>query len=584
MRNAIDPIRLEVLKNALESIADEMALIILRSAFSGIVRDAMDYSTAICDAQGRTLAQGLTTPLHLGSFHDAMRNLVATWGERAAPGDVFIFNDPYLAAGQHLPDVYIVAPVFVGERICGWATTLAHQNDVGGIVPGSNAIGSTEIFQEGLRLPILKLKDRGRPNETLWEIIRANVRVPDKVAGDLQAQISACEVAKRSFSDLVCRYGEDKTADYFDQLQDYAERLTRAEFAEMPDGVYRFSNFIDGLGEDPEPIPFSVKLTIVGDGVEVDWTGCSPEVPAGINAPFCFTKAATYVALRSVLQSDVPNSEGFTRAIRVVAPEGTIVNPRFPAPCGARGITGMRMIDCLMGALAQVVPDRVPADNHGGPTLISIASYDHGRSFIFVETFMGNSGSAPTHDGQEAVTHVCGNQSNIPVEMLERDQPLLVEEYGFLPDTGGAGRYRGGLSLARSFRILSDTALLNVRSDKRRFPPYGLEGGKAGAPSWNFLDRDGHRRTLPVLLTAPVALRKGDVYTAVLAGGGGYGDPFEREPELVLKDVVAGKVSVAAAKRDYGVVIRGRAAPRIDAAATKAMRAAKVPRSLALAK
>ena len=306
---------LEVVKNALDTIADELALIIMRTAYSSIVRDAMDYSTAICDANGHTLAQGLTTPLHLGSFFDAMANLVRNHAPTAVPGDVFIFNDPYLAAGQHLPDMYIVRPIFIDGAIEGWATTVAHLNDIGGIVPGSNSIGSTEIFQEGLRFPVLKLYQAGVENQTIWDILAANVRVPDKVLGDVKAQVSACLVGEREFKSLFKRYGRETLHLTFQAIHDYAENLARAEFSDIPDGTYHFVNHIDGLGEDPEPIRFQVALTVRGSEVVVDWTGTSAQVRGGINAPYPFTKAAAYAALRSVLGADVPNAQGFTRPI-----------------------------------------------------------------------------------------------------------------------------------------------------------------------------------------------------------------------------------------------------------------------------
>jgi N-methylhydantoinase B len=577
----MNPFLLEIVKNALETIADELALIVMRTAYSSIVRDAMDFSTAVCDREGRTLAQGLTTPLHLGSFFDAMQNLIAVAqrGGGVRDGDIYIFNDPYLAAGQHLPDIYIVKPIFVGGELEGWATTVAHHNDVGGMVPGSNSIGSTEIFQEGLRLPVLKLLDAGVENRAIWDIVAANVRVPDKVIGDLRAQIAACHVGEREFAALFARYGAPLLREAFAAIHDYAERLARAEIAEIPDGTYRFENFIDGFGDDPQPIPFRVALTIRGDAAIVDWSGTSPQVPAGINSPVPFTKAAVYAALRSVLSADIPNAQGFTRAVEVRAPVGSICNPLPPAACGARGITGFRMIDCLLGALAQALPQRVPADSSGGSTLPSIGGMHAGKPFVNVETLMGTWGAAPTHDGQEGVAHVGANQSNVPIEMIEAEYPIRIEQYALVPDSGGAGKFRGGLSMVRDYRLLADEATLTVRSDKRRFPPFGLHGGKPGMPSLNVVNPDGEARVLPVLLTTPYPLRKGDLFRHRLAGGGGYGDPFERDPGLVLRDFGQGRVSADHAREAYGVVIRD---SKVDEPATRALRNnrgdAKAPR------
>lgn len=554
-RPAISPFQLEIIKNALDTIADELALIVMRTAYSSIVRDAMDYSTAICDAGGNTLAQGVTTPLHLGSFHDAMQNLIRAQAEQIHEGDLFIFNDPYLAAGQHLPDIYIVRPIFIDGSIEAWATTVGHQNDVGGLVPGSNALGSVDIFQEGLRLPLLKLHDRGRDNSAIWDIIAANVRVPEKVVGDIKAQVAACHVGEREMRALFARHGGEVLRAAFADIHDYAERLARAEFTDIPDGTYRFSNMIDGLGEHPVPIPFHVALTVRGSDITVDWTGTSPQVKAGINAAVPFTKAAVYTALRSVMTSEVPNCHGFTRPVTVIAPPGTVANPLPPAACGARGITGYRMIDCLLGALAQAVPERVTADGQGGATLPSIGGYHNGRPFVFVETTMGTWGATATHDGQDGVAHMGANQSNVPIELIEQEYPLRVEEYGLVPDTGGPGRFRGGQSIVREFRILADEVTFTVRSDKRRFPPYGLQGGSVGTSSWNIINPGPQQRALPVLTTELVTLRKGDVWRHIMAGGGGFGPAFERDPAHVLRDVRLGRVSVPHARDAYGVVV-----------------------------
>lgn len=550
------PFLLEIIKNALDTIADELALSIMRTAYSSIVRDAMDYSTAICDANGQTLAQGLTTPLHLGSFFDAMKNLIEVFRGNIFEGDVFIFNDPYLAAGQHLPDMYVVRPIFIEGNIEGWVTTVAHLNDIGGIVPGSNSIGSVEIYQEGLRLPVLKLYEANVEQSAIFEIINANVRVPDKVEGDIRAQVSACLIGEREYKSLFARYGAEVCRQAFVDIHDYAEKLARAEFQDIPDGVYRFENYIDGIGENPEPIKFCVALTVAGDEVTVDWTGTSGQIKGGINAPLPFTKAAAYAALRSVLAVDVPNAQGFTRAIKLIAPPGSIVNPLAPAACGARGITGFRMIDCLMGALAKAVPARIPADGSGGATLPAIGGIHDGKPFVFVETMMGTWGGAPEHDGQEGVAHIGANQSNIPVEMIEREQPLRVERYGLVPDSGGAGKYRGGLSIVREFRLLADEAVISVRSDKRDHPPFGLAGGKSGRPSLNVINPGtDEERILPVLFKEPVQLKRGDVYRHIMAGGGGFGNPLERDVALVLHDLEQGRITEDHARTAYGVIV-----------------------------
>ncbi|MEA2985094.1 MAG: N-methylhydantoinase [Alphaproteobacteria bacterium] len=575
-RSNIDPIRLEVLRNAFDTIADEMALILMRTAHSPIVRDSMDYSTALCDAQGRTLAQGVTTPMHLGSFYDAMEHLIERYRDNTHPGDIFIANDPYAAAGQHLPDIYIVEPIFHGGSIVAWATTLAHHADVGGIVPGSNALSAYEIYQEGLRLPFVKLVDRGVNNDILWEVIGLNVRVPDEVLGDLRAQMSACVAAKRGFLEIIERYGMDEVMLYIEELHDYTERLTRAEISDIPNGVYRFTDHIDGLGQNPEPVVIQVEVTVKDDAITADFSGSSKQVPGGINTPIPFTKACVYAALRSIMRADVPNCHGFTRAVTVTAPKGTVVNSVHPAPCGARGITGYRTIDCMFGALAQAVPDRVTADGSGGSTLPSFGGYEDGKPFVFAETFMGTWGAAGDHDGQEGVPHMGANQSNVPVEMIEANYPLRILRYGIVPDTGGAGKYRGGNALTRDYEFLGQAGVFSLRTDKRAFPPHGLFGGNPGDAPVNVLVSSTGTRELPVLVTEPIHLRKGDIFHHITPSGGGYGPANERDPALVLADVHNEKMSVKRAREAYGVVIAGEP-PQVDVQATNAARASFRP-------
>ncbi|MCC6826810.1 MAG: hydantoinase B/oxoprolinase family protein [Novosphingobium sp.] len=571
MKDNVDPILLEVFKNGFEAIADEMALILMRTAHSPIVRDAMDFSTALCDAEGRNLAQGLTTPMHLGSFHDAMRHLIGEYQGDIADGDVFIGNDPYLASGQHLPDIYVIRPIFHEGAVQGWAATIAHHVDVGGLVPGSNSLSAVEIHQEGLRLPFLKLRRAGVVDPVLPKVIAANVRMPDQVLGDIEAQLAATQAGARGLAAMIARYGARTVRGYGEVLHDYAERMARAAIRAIPDGVYAFDDHIDGLGDAPEPVHFRLRLTVSGDEVTADWTGTSPQVRGGINAPLSFCKSNVYAALRSVMGDDVPNCHGYTRPIHVVAPEASVLNCTYPAPCGARGITGYRIVDCVFGALAQAVPDKVAADGAGGSTLPSFSGRVDGRTFVFSECVMGVWGATSGHDGQEGVPHMASNQANVPIETIEADYPIRIERYGLVPDTGGAGRNRGGLGIVREYRMLADDLYFGVRSDKVVHPPHGLFGGQDGAPAINLLrDARGERR-LPAMPTAALTLQSGDVYRHVMAGGGGFGDPFTREPERVLEDLIDGRITRDHARQAYGVVVTE--AGVLDLAATAALRA-----------
>lgn len=546
---ATDPVTFAVVKNALDSIVDEMAYTVMRTARSPIVRDVLDYSTTLCDPQGRIVAQAKTVALHLGAVPDAMVEVLARYGGSFAPGDVVILNDPY-AGGMHLPDIFMFKPVFLDERVQGFAVVIAHQCDMGGRVPGSNASDSTEIYQEGLRIPPSKLYEAGKPNETLFRLIEANVRLPLLVAGDLQAQLAACNVGEREFLRLIGRYGEVATQAYVRELIDYAERLTRQVIAGWPKGSWRFLDHIDDDGFSDRAIPIQVEITVGKDGVIVDFAGSSPQVTGAINSTLSFVKSAAYLSVRCCLGHDVPNNEGVFRCIEVKAPKGSILNPLPPAPVAARALTGYRVVDAMFGCLAQIVPDQVPAAGEGGNTVVSIGGYDRDRSpFVVVDMINGAWGGRPTKDGIEGVTNPSQNMSNTPVEVLESRAPVMIEEYGFEADTGGAGRFRGGLGLARSYRLLADEAMLQLRSDRRRFPPFGLFGGGSAAPTSNTLNPDGENRVLPSKIT--MQMKRGDVVRHVQSGGGGYGDPAARAASAVQDDLADGKISDQFARRHY---------------------------------
>ena len=388
--------------------------------------------------------------LHLGSFPDAMKALTAGYGDDMAPGDIFVFNDPYSAGGMHLPDVYIVKPLFYGGELEGYAATLVHQIDMGGIAPGSTAVYATEIFQEGLRIPVLKMYEEGRPNETFFRLMHTNTRVPDKLAGDMRAQVAACNTAERAYGRLVEKHGSETFRAILADLHDYAEAVTRQEIAKLPDGQWSFTDWLDGLGDDPEPIPLTVTVTIDGSRMIVDWAGTSPEVPGAINCPSPFVKSAVQLIVKCIAGEEIPNFEGFARAIEIRLPEGTIVNPRPPAACAARAIVGWRALDVLLGAFAQIVPDRIPAAGEGGVTFPAISGMHRGRQFVLSETLAGSWGAMPDRDGSFGIPNPGGNLTNQPVEMIEALNPLEIECYGMVENSGGPGRYprRAGLPAA----------------------------------------------------------------------------------------------------------------------------------------
>jgi len=565
----IDPITMEVLKNALSSIADEMALVLMRSAYSPIVRDSMDYSTALCDRDGKVIAQGLTLAVQLGAFPDAMQHLLAQYGHDMQAGDVFIMNDPYGGGGQHLPDIYIIKPLFWQGGIEAYACTMAHHSDVGGITPGSVAIHATDVFQEGLRLPFVKFHQAGQPNDSVLRIIEKNTRQPIQVMGDLRAQLAACGVAERGFMALLQRYGGTGVRPYLEAIMDQAERMMRAFIRDIPDGQYRFTDWIDGLGEVPERLQIVVCLTVAADEIEVDFTGTSAQVEGAINCPIAMARSSAYCAIRCVTSPDIPNCEGYMRPIRFVAPPGSILNPVLPAACGARGVMGYRVFDAIMGALEQVVPQRVVAAGEGGPTLFSVGGYHEGRPFVLTEVLVGTWGARAGKDGVEGISNPAANLSNQPVELIEAELPLEVVRYGMVQDSGGAGQFRGGLAYVREFRLLARDAIFTTRADRRDHPPYGFAGGLPGCGSLNALVSGGKSRPLPTMPMEALKWRAGDVFQHTGAGGGGYGPPSLRDPQRVLDDVLDEKVSQGAAESLYRVVVRDGA---LDPVATARLR------------
>jgi N-methylhydantoinase B len=569
-----DPIEFELFKNALFGVADEMALTVFRTTYSGVLKDNMDYSTAMFDGEGVLVAQGLTLPGHLGSMPTAIAAVKAAFADSVYPGDVYIMNDPF-QGGMHLPDVFVFKPIFRANRqdhdLIAWAGTVCHHTDVGGRVPGSNASDSTEIYQEGLRIPPLKLYERGARNETLFALIEKNVRVPVKVFGDLRAQLAACHIAEQALIDLASHYGIEKLANYMTELVDYAERMTRAAIRALPDGIYDFLDHIDDDGIDVgKPILLKVMITKTGDAIDVDWTGTSPQVRGAINNTLSYTKSASYCGIRSILPQNIPTNEGVFRAIQVTAPAGTIANGVLPAACAARGLTGFRMVDCMFGALAKMLPDQVFAASDGGNTGVSIGGYYADRSpFIYVDFTCCAWGARPYADGLDGNSHIYANMASQPIEVTETEQPLQITAYEFIQDAMGPGKFRGGAPFRREYKLLADEAILQVRSDRRDFRPFGLYGGGPGQPSMNYLNPDENPAPLPSKLT--MTMKKGDLFRHEVAGAGGWGDPLERDPALVLKDVLNEFVSQRAAREDYGVVLIGTPLA-VDAAATMARR------------
>jgi N-methylhydantoinase B len=567
----VDPITLQIVGNALASMADEMATTICRTAHSTVVRDGMDFSAVVCDAKGRTVAQAVSVPFHLGSIPAAMETLLEHYSERIQAGDVFVMNDPF-DGGMHLQDIFVFKPVHLAGELIGFTCTTAHHGDVGGRLPGSSACDNTEIFQEGIRLPWLKLYAGGEPVEDVFKIIEANVRIPRMTFGDLGAQVAACSVAERALVALAERHGMETLAELMDALIDYTERLVRQEIATWPDGTASFTDHLGSDGVDVRDVPITAHVTIAGDEVTADLTDSSPMVRGSLNSTRSFVQACVYQAVRAALTVEVPNTAGAFRPIHILTKPGTVADVVMPGASSMRGVTGFRILDAVSGALAQLLPDRVTAAGEGGNTLaifgaerpegvrvdsdtVSESTLTPARErFIFYELVVGTWGGTPEADGNDGLTNPASLAANIPVEVAESEYPIVVERYGLVPDSGGAGLHRGGLAIERVWRCLTPRTSLIVRSDRAKHPPYGLAGGRPGALSTNVLRHpDGTEETLPPMFS--IEIGEGDVYEHRTAGGGGWGDPLERDPAAVANDVLNEKVSREAARELYGVEI-----------------------------
>lgn len=568
-KEGIDPITMEVIKNSLSSIIDQMALVMTRAAYSPLLRDLFDFSTGLTDAKGRILAEGLVNPVMAGVFPSFIQVVSKLWSDRIYPGDVFIGNDPYEGA-SHLPDVYIVRPIFMNSSLVAYVCTTAHQLDFGGRVPGSNACDNTEIYQEGLRIPPLKYYERGVRNHSIYQLIKKNVRISDMVTGDIEAQVAATGIGERGLTDLAEKYGDwSILSRYLDELMDYSERMTRAAIRKLPDGIYEFEDFLDDDGFIFEPVRIFVKVIVDEDNITFDFTGSSPTVKGSINLPLSSTIALINAAVRLFLDVTVPSNAGVHRPVKIIAPYDTIMNLGFPSGCAGRGATMGRVWDTIVGALSKIAPDKIPAANAEVDFGICLSGTNQeGNPFVFTEFLIGSWGGRPWADGIDVASPPWLNYSNIPCEVIEKEYPIRIEKYTFVPDTGGAGKYRGGLGVIREYHILANDVVCQWRQDRALFPPWGLNGGKPGGVSRGYHISDGNKRELK---KSVFFCKKGDVLQAILPGGGGYGNPLERDVDAILDDVRNEKISIKSAESDYGVVINDKTM-RVDNEATKQLR------------
>lgn len=557
MRNlseTLDPIAVEVMRHKLDGIAEEMQMALVRSSFSPIVKEGLDASASIFNAKGETLAQACAVPIHLATLIPVVQAILREYPvESMRDGDVYVMNDPYLG-GTHLPDIGIVAPAFHEGRVIALTASMTHHQDVGGMTPGSVPTNATEIYQEGLRIPPLKLRDAGRMNDTLVKMLRLNVRIPDTLMGDINAQIASCLIGSRRLVEVVGHIGADRANAMFDDLLARSEAMTRQAVQEIPDGTYRHLGWLDNDGIDLDRrVRIEVAVTVKGSDIHVDFTGTDPQLKGPFNCVLSGSQAAAYFAIRAITDPLIPTNAGCFRPVSLHLPEGSLVNPVAPAPVGSRTATIKRITGCILGAFNQALPERVPADSGGELLMLAFGgAQPDGTRFVTGELLAGGSGGSGRSDGVDAIDTDASNCMNLPVEAMEMEAPIRVHQIALACDSGGAGQYRGGLGVVKEFEALVDGVVVTHRGERHYNAASGSHGGMPGLMARSVLQRarDGTEET--IRSKAVTVMNKGDRIIVRTAGGGGYGAPALRDPEAVQSDVRNEKISAAAARESYG--------------------------------
>ena len=530
-----DPIRLEVFKNLFAALAEEMGVVLRKASYSPNIKERRDFSCAVFDQSGKMIAQAAHIPVHLGSMPLSVSAAISEYSapprdgslqDGLHPGDMILLNDPF-RGGTHLPDITLVAPVFITaddqtNQLVGFVACRAHHADVGGMTPGSMPI-AREIFQEGLILPPVKLMKKGELDRDILKILLANVRTPGERQGDIMAQVAANQRGASRLTELISRYGKFEVNLYMHELLAYSERMTRALIKGLPDGSYRFIDYLDDDGIGTEPIPICVEITIEDDHAVVDFTGSSEQVSGSMNAVYAITLSAVYYVFRCLVGLDIPNNSGCLEPIQIIAPEGSVVNARHPAPVAGGNVeTSQRIVDVLLGALSQANPHLVPAASQGTMNNLTIGGWDSekGTLFAYYETIAGGMGARPDSHGLSALHSHMTNTLNTPIEALEYAYPLRVLCYEIRQGSGGTGKYCGGNGVRRDIQVLTDSQV-SLISERRKLQPYGLGGGKPGLPGQNRIIRAGIEEPIPSKGT--FSLQAGDIISIRTPGGGGFG-------------------------------------------------------------
>lgn len=552
----IDGILLEVIGNTFMSIAEEMGAVLVKSAYSTNIKERKDCSCALFDAAGNTIAQAEHIPMHLGSMLGLIGEIKRHFKlEEIKPGDMFIANDPYNGGGTHLPDIAVASPVFYDGEIVAFVANIAHHNDVGGRVPGSNAADSDSIYAEGIRIPTVKIFREGELDKDILNLILLNCRVRHIRLGDLNAQFACNKKGVQRMEDVCVKYGKETVALCMEELLDYSERKIRMALSAIPNGSHEFEDYLDSDGLGSGPIKLNVKVAIKDEDIELDFTDNPDQVKGAINLPLSALRASVYYAIRSIVDPSLPSNGGYYRAIHIKSRPGCILGCTEPAACAGRSDTAQRVADMIFGAMSEVVPHQVIAGSNSSITGVYFGgvSPDTGEYYVYMETFGGGSGARFNKDGLSCVQVHMSNTSNLPIESMEVEFPYMVERYELVTDSGGPGKYRGGLSMSKDIRVLGHDSEFTIKADRQKVPPYGLFGGKPGLPGLITIYPDTDEARTVDSKKSGNLLKANGVLRCQMPGAGGYGNPLERSRELLIKDLEEGYVSPESAMRDYGM-------------------------------
>ena len=553
----VDPVTIEVIKGSLIYAAEEMGIALRNSGYSPNIKERMDFSCTIFDHKRRLVSQAEHIPVHLGSMawgiQEGLKHFIGDLEE----GDMILFNDPYIG-GTHLPDITLISPIFFKKEIIGYAANKAHHSDVGGKAPGSMAGDATDLYQEGIIIPPVKFVAKGKINEDLAHLIISNVRTPDIRMGDLRAQMAANIIGERRVLEIVKKYGVKTVQESMEEIMNYSEKMMRTEIDNIPDGCYEAEDYLENTGVNDKPVKIKVAVTIKGSNIKVDYTGTDGQVDGPVNAVWGVTLSGVYYTLKCITDPTIPMNDGCFRPVEVYAPKGTIMNPVPPAAvAGGNTETSQRNVDVLLKAFAQIIPKRVCAACQGTTNNVSIGGMNPktGKPWSFYETIAGGFGGRYGIDGVDAIHTHMTNTMNTPIEAVEGIYPLRFLTYALRMDSGGQGKWRGGVGVERSWMLLAPSATLSILAERTIIPPWGLYGGKPGGKG-KYLIRKPDGKEIVLKSKCTIRMDMGDILIVKTPGGGGYGDPLERDPKSVLMDMINGLVSLDSAKNDYGIFIK----------------------------